>query len=70
MKRYWVFYVPEYEAGGGMCDFEESTDSLADAIKSVNNFGKYSWSHVYDSVDNEIVYPDAPMFNNANKNLK
>ncbi len=69
MKRYWIFFVPEYEGSGGMRDFDSSADDLEDAIKSVDNNGKYSWSHVYDSVDNKIVYPKVPMFDNANKIL-
>lgn len=31
-KRYWLFSYDEYYPAGGMCDFEDSFDSMEEAV--------------------------------------
>jgi hypothetical protein len=68
VKRYMVFAHQEYDAGGGMRDFQGDFDDLQDAINFVIKIAKkdadeaktsiwYSYmAHIYDIEDRHIVW--------------
>lgn len=58
MKRFEVFGRDIYHAGGGMEDFLQDFDTLAEALPLVNKLAGeiYGWAHVWDGETREIVF--------------
>lgn len=58
LKRFWLFLSPQYEASGGMDDFNSSFDTLQEAVDSVtllHHDGGLDEGHIYDSLTNQIM---------------
>jgi hypothetical protein len=58
MKRYWLFYFDAYYPNGGMDDFQESFDTVDQAIehsKKLKVSPSDSYYQVFDSHINEIL---------------
>lgn len=52
-KRYWLFTYDEYDALGGIHDFTDSYDNLAEAMQPPDSI--LTIGHVFDSLTRQIV---------------